>query len=163
MAVGGDFGCGICHFPIVLHTQTLRERAIFWRRLRQTDDSRTVHQLGISQRPELGKTAGRIDRHTLVARLSCSTKAGRRRDLPNFSIHNTMSDPDRIPAPSYARHDPGRAPPPDRSHGGGRRHHPARGSDRDDPDYDRHGSTGGGRIPRPAPAPRFAAVPVRRA
>ena len=65
-----------------------------------------------------------------------------------------MSDPDRIPAPSYARHDPGRAPPPDRSHGGGRRHHPARGSDRDDPDYDRHGSTGGGRIPRPAPAPR---------
>ena len=64
-----------------------------------------------------------IDRHTLVARLSCSTKAGRRRDLPNFSIHNTMSDPDRIPAPSYARHDPGRAPPPDRSHGGGRRHH----------------------------------------
>ena len=93
-----------------------------------------------------------IDRHTLVARLSCSTKAGRRRDLPNFSIHNTMSDPDRIPAPSYARHDPGRAPPPDRSHGGGRRHH--RGSDRDDPDYDRHGSMGGGRIPRPVPAPR---------
>ena len=73
-----------------------------------------------------------------------------------------MSDPGRnSPAPSYARHDPGRAPPPDRSHGGGqqgRRHQSDRGSgrrdDRDDPDYDRGSMGGGARVPRPAPAPR---------